>query len=110
MCDGVLTDLLTSTVGITVHVLDHYNNGVLTAEFGSINNLEFTSDLTGEKFTIDGWLEKGYNLAFDPNTGLPISGMDYLHFNAKGNMGDHYIVHMTTDFSTGNVEFQNNCH
>jgi hypothetical protein len=109
-CDGTtVPDIISSPAGITIKVRDHWQKGVLIREISSINNIAFTSDITGEVFVQHGGLEKFVPVDFDPLE-PPSEGFDYFHFNVKGNMGNHYIVHMVTDFSTWNVEFRANCH
>ena len=84
ICDGVEVDVLVGDgVGLTVHVLIHYKDGVM--QWGKwIVQGQLTSESTTETFTIHE-VNKGQ---FDEN------GDYYLtfHTNAIGNMGTHYLL------------------
>ena len=63
-------------------------------------NAEYFSTLTGEVFNFKGH-ERYYG---------GTSGTDYLDFNAVGNLGNHYVVHITWDLNGNIVETHGSCH
>jgi hypothetical protein len=101
ICDGVLIDQLSTPIGVTIKVVDHYNNGELIREFSTSNKILLTSDITREVFIQHSWLSK-FMIA---------DGLYYDRINVIGNMGSHYIIH--TVYETTNwtiVECSANCH
>jgi hypothetical protein len=108
-CDGVLVDQISNPYGMTIPVRDHFKNGVIVRELSSENGIEFTSDLTQEKFKVQGSLERAQITAIDPITGWATAGTDYFQMNLIGDMGSHYIVHLKTDIATWNSEYHIIC-
>ena len=103
ICDGATIDWLSSKYFI-LKVVEHYVDGQYAWNHNQVIRAEFFSTITGEVFNFKGD-EKSYG---------GTTGMDYLFFNAIGNQGNHYIVHITWDWSAnGNgkiVETHASCH
>jgi len=101
ICDGALIDQLSTPIGVTIRVVDHYKNGELIREFSTSSKILLTSDITGEIFIQHSWLSKC----------MIADGLYYDRINVIGNMGSHYIIHTTYDLSTWEIlEISANCH
>lgn len=83
-CDGELVDILTGTV--TLHCTLHFEDGVYMWGKYSLHGEAIGQD--GEVFKIK---EKDVEY-------FPLALYD-VHYNLKSNLGNHYIAHITFDFS-----------
>jgi hypothetical protein len=92
ICDGILVDLLTNSEPYSLWCRDHYKNGEFYWEKCSLTAIEFTSEFTGEVFTVKSGLEKWDEAQ---------KGFDYLHITFIGNKGHHYIMQADYDLSGG---------
>jgi len=90
-CGNKFVDHLEGSV--TFHELIHFKDGAWVRIINQDKG-EATSTLTGEVFRVkeNGWTDKGVTTAI-------------LKANYIGNQGSHYIMTVSLDFATGEVEF-----
>ncbi len=88
-CGDLMVDYLEGTVRF--HVIDHYKNGNWQWEIAQAKG-EATG-IYGEVFTITE-TDKYW---------LPVYGLLIWHYNAKGNLGSHYIGSLTYSYLTGEM-------
>ena len=101
ICDGVMVDEIQAT-NFTIQVLEHWNKGEVVSYHEMLINVECFSVRDGETFKFSG------SDRYYPEGEFPL-GLDYLHFNIRGDRGTHYIVHILWD-GDDIVETHASCH
>ncbi|MBW6536116.1 MAG: hypothetical protein K0B11_14000 [Mariniphaga sp.] len=93
-CDGDMIDLLTGEVRLHYVWRGFKNGSLIEREIDQFKG-ELTSTNTGEVFKFSRVMK--WELT-DYWTGIT-------HYNLKGNMGNHYIAKIITDYSSGSPVF-----
>ena len=99
LCNGEEVDVLNFPLYFELKIIEHMKNAEIVWSKYLINNVEYTSKMTGEVFKAHD-LEKQY-----------AKGYFTWRMNLNGNMGNHYIVRMV--FETTNwemIDCHSTCH
>jgi hypothetical protein len=99
ICDGVQVDVLNFPAYYDLRIREHYKNSEFKWFKAQLNNVQYTSKLTGEVFHAQD-IENQYE-----------RGLFLWHMNLNGNMGNHYNIKMV--FETTNWEMvysHSTCH
>jgi len=103
ICDGTETDVLYAE-GFNIKVLEHWRHGQFIWYKILVCNISYTSQITGEEFVVQSMDRYSES-----------DGIVNWRFNARGNMGSHYIGIMKSRYNEAGdgfelIEHKVNCH
>lgn len=76
---------------VKFHVIDHYKNGIWQWEIAQA------------KGEAEGYYGEVFTITETDRYWIPEFGILTWHYNAKGNMGNHYIGYLTYSYLTGEI-------
>ena len=88
-CGNMMVNYLEGTV--MFHVIDHYKNG------------KWQWEIAQAKGEAEGYLGEIFTITETDKYWIPEFGILVWHYNAKGNMGNHYTGFLTYSYLTGKM-------